>query len=92
MGLSVDYTPELPFTGAVANRNWAMTHRATLEPLILVHNQSVAWFLDPRNREPDIALMVEATRQKPEDVAKAYDFLQPRNFFDASGQVCPGPK
>jgi ABC-type nitrate/sulfonate/bicarbonate transport system substrate-binding protein len=87
LGLSVDYTPELPFTGAVANRNWAMTHRATLEPLILVHNQSVAWFLDPRNREPAIALMVQATRQKPEDVAKAYDFLQSRNFFDASGQV-----
>jgi ABC-type nitrate/sulfonate/bicarbonate transport system substrate-binding protein len=87
LGLSVDYTPELPFTGAVVNRNWAMTHRATLDRLIAVHNQSMAWFLDPRNRAPAIALMVEATRQKPEDVAKAYDFLQSRNFFDASGQV-----
>ena len=28
--------------------------------------------------EPAIALMVEATQQKPEDVAKAYDFLQGR--------------
>jgi ABC-type nitrate/sulfonate/bicarbonate transport system substrate-binding protein len=71
----------------VVNRNWAMTHRATLERLIAVHNQSMAWFLDARNREPAIALMVEATRQKPEDVAKAYDFLQGRNFFDASGKV-----
>jgi ABC-type nitrate/sulfonate/bicarbonate transport system substrate-binding protein len=87
LGLTVDYTPELPFTGAVVNRSWAMTHRATLDRLIAVHNQSMAWFLDPRNREPAIALMVEATRQKPEDVAKAYDFLQSRKFFDASGQV-----
>jgi ABC-type nitrate/sulfonate/bicarbonate transport system substrate-binding protein len=87
LGLSVDYTPELPFTGAVVNRNWAMTHRATLDRLIAVHNQSMAWFLDQRNRDPAIALMVEATHQKPEDVAKAYDFLQGRNFFDASGKV-----
>jgi NitT/TauT family transport system substrate-binding protein len=87
LGLAVDYTPELPFTGAVVNRNWAMTHQATLERLIAVHNQSMAWFLDPRNREPAIALMVEATRQKAEDVAKAYDFLQGRRFFDAGGKV-----
>jgi ABC-type nitrate/sulfonate/bicarbonate transport system substrate-binding protein len=87
LGLSVDYTPELPFTGAVVNRNWAMTHRATLDRLIAVHNQSMAWFLDVRNRTAAIALMVEATRQKPEDIAKAYDFLQGRNFFDASGKV-----
>jgi ABC-type nitrate/sulfonate/bicarbonate transport system substrate-binding protein len=87
IGLSVDYTPELPFTGAVVNRNWAMAHRAALDRLIAVHNQSMAWFLDTRNREQAIAIMVEATRQKPEDVAKAYDFLQGRNFFDASGKV-----
>jgi NitT/TauT family transport system substrate-binding protein len=87
LGLSIDYTPELPFTGAVVNRNWSMTRRATLDRLIAVHNQSMAWFLDTRNREPAIALMVDATRQKPEDVAKAYDFLQGKNFFDASGKV-----
>jgi ABC-type nitrate/sulfonate/bicarbonate transport system substrate-binding protein len=87
LGLSIDYTPELPFTGAVVNRNWAMAHAGTLDRLIAVHNQSMAWFLDARNREPAIALMVEATRQKPEDVAKAYDFLLGRKFFDASGKV-----
>jgi ABC-type nitrate/sulfonate/bicarbonate transport system substrate-binding protein len=87
LGLSVDYTPELPFTGAVVNRGWAAAHRATLDRLLAVHNQSMAWFLDTRNREPAIALMVEATHQKPEDVAKAYDFLQGRNFFDADGKV-----
>jgi NitT/TauT family transport system substrate-binding protein len=87
LGLSVDYTPELPFTGAVVNRNWAMMHAPTLARLIAVHNQSMAWFLDVRNRDPAIALMVEATHQKPEDVAKAYDFLQGRNFFDAGGKV-----
>jgi NitT/TauT family transport system substrate-binding protein len=87
IGLSVDYTPELPFTGAVVNRNWAAAHRATLDRLIAVHNQSMAWFLDPRNRDPAIALMVDATHQKTEDIAKAYDFLLGRKFFDPSGKV-----
>jgi ABC-type nitrate/sulfonate/bicarbonate transport system substrate-binding protein len=87
IGLSVDYTPELPFTGAVVNRNWAMAHRDTLERLIAVHNRSMAWFLDPHNRDQAIALMVEATHQKSDDVAKAYDFLQGRKFFDGGGKV-----
>jgi NitT/TauT family transport system substrate-binding protein len=90
IGLSVDYTPELPFTGAVVNRNWAAAHRATLDRLIAVHNQSMAWFLDPRNRDPAIALMVDATHQKTEDIAKAYDFLLGRKFFDPSGKVSRG--
>jgi len=87
VGLAIDYTPELPFTGAVVNRNWAAAHRPLLDRLIAVHNQSMAWFLDPHNRERAIDLMVQATHQKAEDVAKAYDFLLGRSFFDASGKV-----
>jgi ABC-type nitrate/sulfonate/bicarbonate transport system substrate-binding protein len=87
IGLSIDYTPELPFTGAVVNRNWAMAHHDALERLIAVHNRSMAWFLDAHNRDQAIALMVEATHQKSDDVAKAYDFLQDRKFFDAGGKV-----
>jgi len=87
VGLTVDYTPELPFTGAVVNRNWATSHRATLDRLLAVHKQSMAWFLDPRNRADAVAMMAEASKQKPDDVAKAYDFLLQHKFFDASGTV-----
>ncbi len=87
IGLAVDYTPELPFTGAVVNRNWAAAHRAALDRLLSAHNQSMAWFLDTRHRADAIAMMVEASRQKAEDVAKAYDFLQKYKFFDAGGNV-----
>jgi len=87
LGLSVDYTPELPFTGAVVNRNWAMAHPAALVGLIKAHNQSMAWFLDAANREAAIDLMVDATHQKRDDVARAYDFLGGRKFFDADGRV-----
>ncbi|HLH94943.1 MAG TPA: ABC transporter substrate-binding protein [Xanthobacteraceae bacterium] len=87
LGLSIDYTPELPFTGAVVNRTWAQAHRGLLDRLIAVHNRTMAWLLDPHNRQGAIDLMVEATHQKLEDVAKAYDFLMGRNFFDADGKV-----
>ncbi len=87
LGLTIDYTPELPFSGAVVNKNWAATHRATLDKLLSVHNRSMAWFLDPRNRDAAIAVMVEASKQKAEDIAKAYDFLQKHKFFDGTGKV-----
>jgi NitT/TauT family transport system substrate-binding protein len=87
LGLSVDYTPELPFTGAVVNRSWATGHPAALAGLIKAHNQSMAWLLDAANRGPAIDLMVDATHQKRDDVARAYDFLEGRKFFDADGRV-----
>jgi len=31
--------------------------------------------------------MVEASKQKPEDISKAYDFLQKHKFFEATGKV-----
>jgi len=87
IGLAIDYTPELPFTAAVVNKTWSAAHRGTLDKLLAVHNKSMAWFLDPQNRAEAIAIMVEASKQKPEDIAKAYDFLLKHKFFDATGKV-----
>ena len=33
LGLTIDYTPELPFSGAVVNTNWAAKNRALLDRL-----------------------------------------------------------
>ena len=87
VGLAVDYTPELPFSAAVVNTKWAASNRATLAKLLDVHNRSMAWFLDEKNRSEAIAVMVEASKQKSEDIAKAYDFLQQHKFFDGTGKV-----
>jgi NitT/TauT family transport system substrate-binding protein len=87
LGLTVDYTPELPFTAAVVNRNWAASHRATLDKMLAVHNKSVAWFLDQSHRAEAIAVMVEASKQSGDDIAKAYDFLSKKNFFEPTGKV-----
>ena len=87
LGLTIEYTPELPFSGAVVNTNWAAKNKATLDKLLAVHKKSMAWFLDTKNREEAIAVMVEASKQKPEDISKAYDFLQKHKFFEATGKV-----
>jgi NitT/TauT family transport system substrate-binding protein len=87
LGLTIDYTPELPFTAAVVNRNWAATHGPTLAKLLSIHNKSMAWFLDVGHRDDAIAVMVEASKQKAEDIAKAYDFLTKNKFFDGTGRV-----
>src|ERR1041384_1674962 len=76
LGLTIDYTPDLVFSGAVVNTGWAATQRAPLDRLLAVHNKSMAWFLDTRNREEAITIMTEASKQKREDIANAYDFLQ----------------
>src|SRR5258705_6319473 len=87
LGLTIDYTPELPFSGAVVNKNWAAKNGPLLDKLLAVHNKSMGWFLDTRNREEAIAIMAEASKQKSEDIGKAYDFLQKHQFFDATGKV-----
>jgi NitT/TauT family transport system substrate-binding protein len=87
LGLTVDSLPDLPFSGAVVNKNWAAKNGALMAKLLEVHNRSMAWFLDPANREEAIAVMVEASKQKPEDIAKAYDFLLTHKFFEPTGKV-----
>ena len=87
LGLTIDYTPELPFSGAVVNKNWAAKNGPLLDKLLAVHNKSMAWFLDTRNRQEAIAIMAEASKQKPEDIGKAYDFLQKHQFFEGTGKV-----
>jgi hypothetical protein len=65
----------------------AAKNGALMAKLLEVHNRSMAWFLDPANRDEAIAVMVEASKQKPEDIAKAYDFLLTHKFFEPTGKV-----
>jgi ABC-type nitrate/sulfonate/bicarbonate transport system substrate-binding protein len=87
LGLTVEYAPELPFSGTVVNKNWAAKNEAILKRMLSAHAKSVEWFYDDRNRDEAIQIMLVASRQKLEDVQKSYDFIRKNNFFDRSGTV-----
>jgi len=87
LGLVADYANDLPFTGAAVNTNWASKNPDVLRRFMDAHNKSVAWFLDPKNRQESIDIMVEASKLSPEVIGKTYDFLRSRPYFEPSGRI-----
>jgi ABC-type nitrate/sulfonate/bicarbonate transport system substrate-binding protein len=87
LGLTADYNKDLPFTGAVVNKNWAQKNPDLMKRLFAVHNKSVAWFLDKSHRQEAIDIMVEASKLKRDVIEKTYDFLHQRDFIEGSGVV-----
>jgi NitT/TauT family transport system substrate-binding protein len=87
LGLTADYSKDLPFTGAVVNKNWGEKNPALMRKLLAVHNKSVAWFLDKANRQEAIDIMAEASKLKPDVIAQTYDFLHQRDFIEGTGAV-----
>jgi len=87
LGLVADYAKDLPFTGAAVNTNWAAKNPDLLRRFLAVHNKSVAFFLDKKNRQEAIDIMVEAGKLKPDVVAQTFDFLHSRAFIEGSGRV-----
>ena len=87
LGLTIDYAPELPFSGSIVNRNWAEKNKDLLRRILAAHFKSVAWFYDPANRAEAVAIMVEASKINVGDVEKSYDFLIKRKFFEQNGII-----
>jgi ABC-type nitrate/sulfonate/bicarbonate transport system substrate-binding protein len=87
LGLTVDYTPELPFSGTVVNKAWAAGHQDILKRLLDAHSKAVEWFYDDKNRDEAIAVLSSVSNLKPDDVAKSYDFFRKNAFFDRTGTV-----
>jgi len=87
LGLTVDFAPELPFSGTVVSVPWANGHKAILQRLLDAHARAVAWFEDDRNRQDAVAMMVKASGLKADEVEKAYDFYRKGKFFEPTGRV-----
>ncbi|HEY2134287.1 MAG TPA: ABC transporter substrate-binding protein [Xanthobacteraceae bacterium] len=87
LGLTVDFAPELPFSGTVVNLAWAKTHAAVLARVLAAHAKSVAWFEDDNNRAEAVKMMVAASGLKPDEVEKAYAFYRKGKFFEPTGKV-----
>ncbi len=87
LGLTIDYAPELPFSGSIVNRNWAEKNKDLLRRILAAHLKSVAWFYNPANRAEAVAIMVEASKIKTEDIEKSYDFLIKGKYFEQNGII-----
>ncbi len=87
LGLVADYADDLPFTGAAVNTNWATKNPDVLRRFLAAHNKSVAYFLDAKNRQESIDIMIEASKLSPEVIAKTYDFLRSKPYFEPSGRI-----
>jgi NitT/TauT family transport system substrate-binding protein len=87
LGLTVEYAPELPFSGTVVNKAWAAKNQDILKRGLAAHSQSVEWFYDDKNRDEAITILSSVSSLKPDDVAKSYDFFRKNAFFDRSGAV-----
>jgi NitT/TauT family transport system substrate-binding protein len=87
LGLTVDYAPELPFSGTVVNKAWAASHQDVLKRVLDAHSKSVEWFYDDKNRDEAIAILGSVSNLKPDDIAKSYDFFRKNAFFDRTGAI-----
>src|SRR5580698_8443324 len=57
LGLTADVV-DMPFSGVSTNRNWAQSHKVTLEKFLAVYTKSIAWLSDPANRREAVDMMV----------------------------------
>ena len=87
LGMSVDYSPELPFSGTVVSLAWAKAHPETLQRILAAHNKAIAWFEDTHNRAEAVQIMVAVSGLKTDEVEKSYDFFVKGHMFETTGQV-----
>jgi ABC-type nitrate/sulfonate/bicarbonate transport system substrate-binding protein len=87
LGLTADYAKDLPFTGAVVNKNWGEKNPALMRKVLAVQRKSVAWFVDKANRQEAIDIMADASKLNPDVIAQTYDFLHQRDFIEGTGTI-----
>jgi NitT/TauT family transport system substrate-binding protein len=87
LGLTIEYAPELAFSGTVVNNAWAGRNEAVLKRVLAAQAKSIEYFYDDRNRAEAVRILVAASSQKPEDVEQSYDFFRKNNFFDRTGKI-----
>ena len=87
LGLTIEYAPELAFSGTMANKAWAARNPDLLKRVLAAQSRSTEFFYDERNRAEAIALLVRVSGQKVDDVEKAYEFFRKNSFFDRTGKI-----
>jgi NitT/TauT family transport system substrate-binding protein len=87
LGLTMQYAPELAFSGTVVNKAWAATNADALNRVLAVQRKSTEFLYDPANRADAVRILVAASGQKSDDVEKSYDLFINNKFFDRTGKI-----
>jgi ABC-type nitrate/sulfonate/bicarbonate transport system substrate-binding protein len=87
LGLTVEYAPELAFSGTAVNKAWAARNPDALKRVLAAQSKSIEYLYDDGNRAEVVRILVAVSRQKVEDVEKSYDFFRKNNFFDRTGKI-----
>jgi NitT/TauT family transport system substrate-binding protein len=87
LGLTMQYAPELAFSGTVVNRAWAARSADLLKRVLAAQSKSIEYLYDPKNRAEVVNILVKVSGQKSEDVDKSYDFFNKNSFFDRTGKI-----
>jgi NitT/TauT family transport system substrate-binding protein len=88
IALVYDYTKELPFDGSSVNATYAKSHLATLQKLVGVLDQSIAFFYDPKNRDEAESILAKAMdSQDQKSIARSYDYFQKIQYFAPTSAI-----
>jgi NitT/TauT family transport system substrate-binding protein len=87
LGLTIEYAPELAFSGTVVNKTWAGRNQDVLRRVLVAQSKSIAYFYDDGNRAEVVRILLAVSGLKIEDVEKAYDFFRKNSFFDRTGKI-----
>jgi NitT/TauT family transport system substrate-binding protein len=87
LGLTIQYAPELAFSGTVVNKTWAGRNQDVLGRVLAAQSKSIEYFYDDGNRAEVVRILVAVSGLKVDDVEKSYDFFRKNNFFDRTGKV-----
>jgi NitT/TauT family transport system substrate-binding protein len=90
LGLTMEYAPELAFSGTVTNKAWTGRNPDVLKRVLAAQAKGIDFLHDESNRAEVVRILVKVSGLKPEDVEKSYDFFRKNNFFDRTGKISRG--
>jgi ABC-type nitrate/sulfonate/bicarbonate transport system substrate-binding protein len=87
LGSATDYITDLPFSASAVNRAWGAANKPFATKFLNAYTKSIAWFMDTKNRDDAVKVMVDVSKLPAADVEKSYDLLRSGNFFETTGKV-----
>lgn len=87
VGMSLDYTEDLPFSATDVSLAYAARHKNTLIKVLAALDKSVAWFNDPANRSEAVDILAHEMKSPREPVERSYDYLRKIDYFAHNNDV-----